>query len=167
MYTRDYTGVTVLEPPQLVLVRLPGRPKCGECGGDAVTALRADSTGYSMGTDHLHARTCSSISCPHGNLHSEPCATCEAEEDAQQRIPLALEACVEALRELAYSDNLVDLLEEPLRQCLVDDVAGTGTALLSELEVVAFICGSNDGEVPTALALRFPKTHAWLEEQLA
>ena len=82
-YSRDYTGVPVLEPPQLVLVRMPSSAKREHCGADAVATLRASGTGYSMGTDHLHARTCPAICCPHGKLHGEPCEPCYAEDDAE------------------------------------------------------------------------------------
>jgi hypothetical protein len=166
-YTRDYTGRTVLEPPQLVLVRLPGMAKCSECGGEAVVRLDADSSGYGVGTDHLHARNCSEISCQHGKLHNEDCEACEAASEARRLEPLAIEAAVGALVELTYNDTMVKLDAKLLRQCLVDDVGATGTAMLSEAECQDFICGAEDeGEVPPDLKHRFPKTNAWLEEQL-
>jgi hypothetical protein len=164
MYTRDYTNVPVLEPPQLVLVRMPGQAKCGECGGDAVATLRAGATGYSMGTDHLHARTCSAISCPHGKIYSEPCQACHEQEKAA-RTPLMVEAAVKSLRSWAFTDSRVELNEQQLRQCLVDDI-GAGTEPPCEVECQVFICGDDEGEIPPGLVRRFPKTHAWLEEQL-
>lgn len=164
MFTRDYTNVPVLEPPQLVLVRMPGRAKCGECGGDAVAALRSDVTGYSMGTDYLHARTCSAISCPHGKLHSERCQPCDEAEEAA-RASLAIDVAVESLCAWAVTDSNVELNEQQLRQCVVDDVS-SGAEILTEEECEVFICGDDEGEVPPGLARRFPRTHAWLEEQL-
>lgn len=167
-FTRDYTGLAVLEAPQLVLVRLPGMKKCEECGGDAVARLdvSAGGSGYGCGSDHLHARTCSQISCSHGKLHGDECEPCDAEEEAKLAAPLALEEAIESIRQWAYTDSLVELEEAPLRQCLLDDVAATGTALPSEAEIQEFICGAEDGptRVP-ALRRRFPKTDAWLTEQ--
>jgi hypothetical protein len=140
--------------------------KCSECGGEAVVRLDADSSGYGVGSDHLHARNCSEISCPHGNLHNEECEACEAQREAQGLEPLAIEAAVEAIVEVAYSDSLVELDARRLRQCLVDDVGATGTAMLSESECEVFVCGDADDERQPGLKARFPKTDAWLEEQL-
>jgi hypothetical protein len=86
-YTRDYAGRTILDAPQLVLVRQPQRQKCEECGGDAVVRVDVDATGSGFTTDHLHTRACSSISCPHGKLHSEPCEPCYAAEEAAEVQP--------------------------------------------------------------------------------
>jgi hypothetical protein len=165
-HTRDYTGRPVLDAPQLVLVRQPQRAKCEECGGDAVVRVDVSETGSGFTTDHLHARTCSVISCPHGKLNSEPCEACYAAEEAARLQPMDIEAAVESLQSMAYTDSGLELDERKLRQCLVDDVGATGTAMLSEAECDVFVCGDADDERQPGLKARFPKTDAWLEEQL-
>lgn len=75
-----------------------------------------------------------------------------------------LDAAVERIRGWAYSDSTVNLDKCKLRELLAADVETTGTALPTEDEAMAFVCGGDDGVVPAGLVKRFPLTHAWLEE---
>lgn len=78
-------AVTVLDAPQAIAVRQPGRVPCAKCGGDAVATMDVGATGSAMGTDFLHEPTCPEVVCAHGIRHSKVCTTCEDAERQKVR----------------------------------------------------------------------------------
>ncbi len=76
-----------------------------------------------------------------------------------------LDACVDSLRAWAYTDSLVELDRARLRKALADDHETSGY-LMTEKECEAFVCGDDSGAPPVQLVRDFPKTHAYLNEEM-
>jgi hypothetical protein len=78
------------------------------------------------------------------------------------------------LDQWAQSDSCLKLDRGLLRAKLAEDVALTGTALMTEQECMEMIVGPmsddrerpcSDDHIPLDLIARFPSTHAWLNAQ--
>ncbi len=84
--------------------------------------------------------------------------------NAQEEHPL--EVAVAALCGWAYTDSLVVLDRVKLRDCLERDSAGNSRGMLTAEECQLFVCGGEDGAIPTALSAAFPATDAYITEEM-
>ncbi len=83
---------------------------------------------------------------------------------AKEEHPLAV--AIANLVGWAYTDSLVNLDRLKLRDCLERDAAGNSRGMLTAEECVLFVCGGEDGAIPTALSAAFPATDAYLTAEM-